>query len=82
MYGNALGKREIFVAASRTECLGFEFNGNQRRVSASTSAQRWFFSVASCVFVFEVLMDSVRCCSLWQITNALFEVGGQYRRSM
>ncbi|HEY6133564.1 MAG TPA: methylmalonyl-CoA mutase family protein, partial [Rubrivivax sp.] len=32
--------------------------------------------------VFEVLMEAVRCCSLGQITNALFEVGGQYRRSM
>ncbi|MFN9766099.1 MAG: fused isobutyryl-CoA mutase/GTPase IcmF [Pseudomonadota bacterium] len=32
--------------------------------------------------VFEVLMDAVRVCSLGQITNALFEVGGQYRRSM
>ncbi len=32
--------------------------------------------------VFEVLMDAVRCCSLGQITRALFEVGGQYRRSM
>ena len=32
--------------------------------------------------VFQVLMDAVRCCSLGQITNALFEVGGQYRRSM
>ncbi len=32
--------------------------------------------------VFEVLMDAVRVCSLGQITAALFEVGGQYRRSM
>lgn len=32
--------------------------------------------------VFEVLMDAVRVCSLGQITTALFEVGGQYRRSM
>ncbi len=32
--------------------------------------------------VFEVLMDAVRYCSLGQITNALFEVGGQYRRNM
>ena len=32
--------------------------------------------------VFEVLMDAVRCCSLGQITKALFEVGGQYRRNM
>ncbi|MDD4887456.1 MAG: methylmalonyl-CoA mutase family protein, partial [Thiomonas sp.] len=32
--------------------------------------------------VFAVLMDAVRVCSLGQITTALFEVGGQYRRSM
>jgi methylmalonyl-CoA mutase len=32
--------------------------------------------------VFQVLMDAVRVCSLGQITKALFEVGGQYRRSM
>jgi len=32
--------------------------------------------------VFEVLMDAVRVCSLGQVTNALFEVGGQYRRSL
>jgi len=32
--------------------------------------------------VFEVLMDAVRCCSLGQITQTLFEVGGQYRRNM
>jgi methylmalonyl-CoA mutase len=31
--------------------------------------------------VFAVLVDAVRCCSLGQITHALFEVGGQYRRS-
>jgi len=32
--------------------------------------------------VFDVLMDAVRVCSLGQITQALFTVGGQYRRSM
>lgn len=32
--------------------------------------------------VFAVLMEAVRCCSLGQITEALFSVGGQYRRSM
>jgi methylmalonyl-CoA mutase len=32
--------------------------------------------------VFEKLMEAVRVCSLGQITDALFEVGGQYRRSM
>jgi methylmalonyl-CoA mutase len=32
--------------------------------------------------VFAELMSTVRSCSLGQITTALFEVGGQYRRSM
>jgi methylmalonyl-CoA mutase len=32
--------------------------------------------------VFAVLMEVVRVCSLGQITHALFEVGGQYRRNM
>lgn len=32
--------------------------------------------------VFDELMNTVRCCSLGQITEALFEVGGQYRRNM
>jgi methylmalonyl-CoA mutase len=32
--------------------------------------------------VFAELMEAARVCSLGQITNALFEVGGQYRRSM
>jgi methylmalonyl-CoA mutase len=32
--------------------------------------------------VFDVLMEAVRCCSLGQISTALYEVGGQYRRSM
>ena len=32
--------------------------------------------------VFAVLVDAVRVCSLGQITDALFEAGGQYRRNM
>jgi isobutyryl-CoA mutase len=32
--------------------------------------------------IFSALMGAVRVCSLGQITHALFEVGGQYRRSM
>ncbi len=32
--------------------------------------------------LFEVLMEAVKYCSLGEITNALFEVGGQYRRNM
>ncbi|NJC71294.1 methylmalonyl-CoA mutase family protein [Planosporangium thailandense] len=32
--------------------------------------------------VFDALMDAVRCCSLGQISDAFFEVGGQYRRNV
>jgi len=32
--------------------------------------------------MFEVLMEAVRYCSMGQISEALFEVGGQYRRNM
>ena len=32
--------------------------------------------------LFEALMETVKYCSLGQITHALYEVGGQYRRSM
>ena len=32
--------------------------------------------------IFESLMEASKVCSIGQITNALFEVGGQYRRNM
>ncbi len=32
--------------------------------------------------IFEHLMEATKKCSLGQITNALYEVGGQYRRNM
>jgi len=31
---------------------------------------------------FEALMETVKCCSLGQISGALYSVGGRYRRSM
>lgn len=32
--------------------------------------------------VFEEMIETVRSCSLGQITTALYEVGGKYRRNM
>lgn len=32
--------------------------------------------------IFEELMETVKVCSLGQITHAMYEVGGQYRRNM
>ncbi len=50
--------------------------------AAPAQLQRLQQAVIANANVFEVLMDAVRVCSLGQITNALFEVGGQYRRNM
>ncbi len=49
---------------------------------AAPMLQRLRDAVMSGDNVFDVLMDAVRVCSLGQISNALFEVGGQYRRNM
>jgi methylmalonyl-CoA mutase len=50
--------------------------------AAPAMLQRLQQAVIDNANVFNVLMDAVRVCSLGQITSALFEVGGQYRRSM
>ena len=39
-------------------------------------------TVANNQNVFTALMEASKYCSIGQITNALFEVGGQYRRNM
>ena len=49
---------------------------------ATVQLQRLQQAVIDNTNVFAVLMDAVRVCSLGQITHALFEVGGQYRRNM
>ena len=50
--------------------------------AAPASLERLKQTVMNNANVFEELMNTVRVCSLGQITNALFDVGGQYRRSM
>jgi len=32
--------------------------------------------------LFDVLMEASKCCSLGQLTEAMFDVGGAYRRNM
>ena len=58
-----------------------DFHGRHQREAPATLL-RLQQAVIENKNVFEVLMDAVRVCSLGQITSALFEVGGQYRRSM
>ena len=54
-----------------------------------TYAEEAFFSLKSLKEkaisnhnLFETLMESAKYCSIGQITHALFEVGGKYRRNM
>lgn len=55
----------------------------QRHADRSAAALRQLQGVArSGGNVFAELMETVKVCSLGQITRALFEVGGQYRRNM
>jgi methylmalonyl-CoA mutase len=54
----------------------------QHRDAAPAALERLRRAVIDDDNVFAVLMDVVRVCSLGQITHALFEVGGQYRRNM
>ena len=55
---------------------------NRHRDNCKPALNRLQQAVINDENVFAVLMDAVRCCSLGQITDALFEVGGKYRRSM
>ncbi|GJG95979.1 fused isobutyryl-CoA mutase/GTPase IcmF [Cupriavidus pauculus] len=58
-----------------------EFQGSHQ-AHAQAMLERLRQAVIDNGNVFAVLMDAVRVCSLGQITHALFEVGGQYRRNM
>ncbi|MBI1365451.1 MAG: methylmalonyl-CoA mutase [Alphaproteobacteria bacterium] len=58
-----------------------EFQARNRE-QADVMKQRLRDAVVNGQNVFSVLMDAVRYCSLGQISNTLFEVGGRYRRNM
>ena len=51
-------------------------------VAAARTAIGTFGGALKDVPLTQLATTAVRVCSLGQITNALFEVGGQYRRSM
>ncbi|MCW8905003.1 fused isobutyryl-CoA mutase/GTPase IcmF [Sedimenticola sp.] len=56
---------------------------NQRHAAAADTALERIRSAAiNNENIFVELMNAVRSCSLGQISNALYEVGGQYRRNM
>lgn len=52
------------------------------RSSAEEAIARLKHAATSGENVFAVLMDAARVCTLQQVTEAFFEVGGQYRRNV
>ncbi|MEO6473028.1 MAG: fused isobutyryl-CoA mutase/GTPase IcmF [Aeromicrobium sp.] len=52
------------------------------REEAAAAIERLKAAAISQENVFAVLMDAARVCSLQQITDTFFEVGGQYRRNV
>jgi len=75
------------VIRSTTEEKEFQINAlkafQQRNVAESAIRLKKLQAVAvSNGNLFEELMETVKYCSLGQITNALYSVGGQYRRNM
>jgi methylmalonyl-CoA mutase len=63
------------VAAVRA----FQARNAQAAPAALQNLQR---TAAAGENVFEALMETVKVCSLGQISHALYAVGGQYRRNM
>jgi len=57
----------------------FQANHAEQRAAALDAVQHAAINNEN---IFTALVDAVRHCSLGEITNALFEVGGQYRRNM
>ena len=75
------------VIRSTTEEKEFQINAlkafQQRNLAESAIRLKKLQAVAvSNGNLFEELMETVKYCSLGQITNALYSVGGQYRRNM
>ena len=60
--------------------LGHLNKGNQKEVAEGLKAIQ--DAAVNNQNIFEELMETCKVASLGQVTNALFEVGGQYRRNM
>jgi len=60
-------------------CINFEKRNADKCANALNQLQKIAMANGN---LFEELMETVKYCSLGQITNALYEVGGKYRRNM
>lgn len=76
---------EVIRATEEEKMIQIETLNNLRKVY-SKEANEVMKTVKSAAIhnenMFEKLMEATKVCSLGQITESLFEVGGQYRRNM
>jgi isobutyryl-CoA mutase len=75
------------VIRSTTEEKEFQINMVQafqlrNREKSQASLQKLRDAAINNLNIFEELMEASKLCSLGQISNALYQVGGQYRRNM
>jgi methylmalonyl-CoA mutase len=66
----------------RDQVQGVRAFQSQHAAESEAALRRLQQVAASRGNVFAELMESVKLCSLGQISHALYEVGGQYRRNM
>ncbi|MBZ4190017.1 methylmalonyl-CoA mutase family protein [Niabella beijingensis] len=70
------------VAEKEQQIHNLEQFQDANKTKSAESITRLKEAAISGANLFDVLMDCVKTCSLGQITHALYEVGGQYRRNM
>jgi len=68
------GGKDVFVHISAVERAGLGSLNEGQKVKYEVARDRGN--------VFEALMEAVKVASLGQISGALYEVGGEYRRNM
>ena len=77
--------REVIRATEEEKQAQIQTVENLQQRNSSLSEAKLRDLQAICIAggnIFEALMEVVKFCSLGEITHALYEVGGQYRRNM
>lgn len=77
--------REVIRATDEEKEAQILFLKNLQKANADKSAEMLMRLKRASIEnknIFDELMEAVKYCSLGQITNALYDVGGQYRRNM
>ena len=77
--------QEVIRATEKEKSYQIEIMNNLHKANkeqANTEIQKLQQKAVENENVFEQLMEATKVCTLGQITSALFEVGGQYRRNM